>query len=196
MVIKYTNNNEDMKQKAYFNTVNSREYDYETGHLVRLYRIFAILLAGWGLIQIVMYYTGDRSNVEKMYRAFTFPFMGLMMYLFAVAAPAAKRFFTKLSINRKYGKNTAEYPETVITIDSKNISCTSGNLKETHKLTEEMDVYETKDCYLIDLKKNQIVLPKRALNEESMAEFEHLFKLKSRMEKAEEKLKEKKKEKK
>ena len=196
MVIKYTNNNEDMKQKAYFNTVNSPEYDYETGHLVRLYRIFAILLAGWGLIQIVMYYTGDRSNVEKMYRAFTFPFMGLMMYLFAVAAPAAKRFFTKLSINRKYGKNTAEYPETVITIDSKNISCTSGNLKETHKLTEEMDVYETKDCYLIDLKKNQIVLPKRALNEESMAEFEHLFKLKSRMEKAEEKLKEKKKEKK
>ena len=196
MVIKYTNNNEDMKQKAYFNTVNSPEYDYETGHLVRLYRIFAILLAGWGLIQIVMYYTGDRSDVEKMYRAFTFPFMGLIMYLFALGAPAAKKFFTRLSINRKYGKNTAQYPETVITIDSKNLTCTSGNLKETHKLTEEMDVYETRDCYLIDLKKNQVVLPKRALNEESMAEFEHLFKLKSRLAKAEEKLKEKKKEKK
>ena len=196
MVIKYTNNNEDMKQKAYFNTVNSPEYDYETGHLVRLYRIFAILLIGWGLIQIVMYYTGDRNDVEKMYRAFTFPCMGLVMYLFAVAAPAAKRFFTKLSVNRKYNRNVAEYPETVITIDSKNLTCTSGNLKESHKLTEEMDVYETKDCYLIDLKKNQIVLPKRALNEESMAELEHMFKLKSRLAKAEEKLKEKKKEKK
>ena len=196
MVIKYTNNNEDMKQKAYFNTVNSPEYDYETGHLVRLYRIFAILLIGWGAIQIVMYFTGGQQDVEKMYRAFTFPFMGLVMYLFAVAAPAAKRFFTKLSVNRKYNRNVAEYPETVITIDSKNLTCTSGNLKETHKLTEEMDVYETKDCYLIDLKKNQVVLPKRALNEESMAEFEHLFKLKSRLAKAEEKLKEKKKEKK
>ena len=196
MVIKYTNNNEDMKQKAYFNTVNSPQYDYETNHLVRLYRIFAILLAGWGIIQIVMYFTGGQEDVEKMYRAFTFPFMGLIMYLFAIAAPKAKRFFTRLSINRKYNRNVAEYPETVITIDSKNITCTSGNLKEVHKLTEEMDVYETKDCYLIDLKKNQIVLPKRALNEETMDEFEHRFKLKSRLAKAEEKLAREKKEKK
>ena len=116
--------------------------------------------------------------------------------MFAIAAPKAKRFFTRLSINRKYNRNVAEYPETVITIDSKNITCTSGNLKEVHKLTEEMDVYETKDCYLIDLKKNQIVLPKRALNEETMDEFEHRFKLKSRLAKAEEKLAREKKEKK
>ena len=115
-----------------------------------------------------------------------------MMYLFSLGTVSVKKFFLKRSVNKKYRNNNAVYPETTITVDSKNITCVSGKEKEVHKLTEEMDVYETQDCYLIDLKKNQIVLPKRVLDEETFEEFDRHFKIRNRLAKTAEKMKEKK----
>lgn len=192
MEIRYINNNEDMKQKAYFNTVNSESFREENRNLKNIYRFMAIALRAFGALMVVMYFTNNRNDPNQLARAFTMPFAGIMMYLFSLGTVPVKKFFLKRSVNKKYRNNNAVYPETVITVDSKNITCVSGREKEVHKLTEEMDVFETEDCYLIDLKKNQIVLPKRVLDEETFNEFDRHFKIRNRMAKTAEKMKEKK----
>ena len=191
MEIRYVNNNEDMKEKAFFNTIHSESFKEENKNLKNIYRFMAIALAAFGLLMIVMYYVNNSTNTETLYRAFTMPFCGLMMYLFSLGAVPVKKFFLKRSVNKKYRNNNATYPETVITVDSKNITCVSGKEKEVHRLTEEMDVYETEGCYLIDLKKNQIVLPKRVLDEETFEEFDRHFKIRNRLARTAEKQKEK-----
>ena len=192
MEIRYINNNEDMKQKAYFNTVNSESFKEENKNLKNIYRFMAIALRAFGVLMIVMYYANNSTDQNQLARAFTMPFAGLMMYLFSLGTVSVKKFFLKRSVNKKYRNNNAVYPETTITVDSKNITCVSGKEKEVHKLTEEMDVYETQDCYLNDLKKNQIVLPKRVLDEETFEEFDRHFKIRNRLAKTAEKMKEKK----
>lgn len=180
MEIRYVNNNEDMKQQAMVRELSSAEYNDDNARLVRLYQIMAILLGLWGIIQFVIYLS-NKENTVNLSRSFSFIFMGIMMLLFAYAAPKVKKFFLKRRINKEYSDASRQYPENILTVDSKNITWQQGKEKISHKLTEEMNVQETEGCYLIDLKKKQIALPKRVFSESEFAEFDKLFKISGRL---------------
>ncbi|MBQ3385200.1 MAG: YcxB family protein [Erysipelotrichaceae bacterium] len=180
MEIRYVNNNEDMKQQAMLSELNSVEYNEDNARLVRMYHIMAILLALWGLIQIVIYLT-NRDNTQSLPRGISFIFMALFMMGFAWAAPKVKKFFLKRRINKEYSDVSRQYPENILTVDSKNIIWQQGKEKISHKLTEELGVQETENCYLIDLKKKQIAVPKRVFSDAQFAEFDRLFKITGRL---------------
>ena len=180
MEIRYVNNNEDMKQQALLKELASDEYNDDNIRLVRMYQIMAVLMGLWGVIQLVIYLT-NREKTESLSRSFSFIFMGIMMLGFAFAAPKFKKFFLKRRINKEYSDVNRQYPENVLTVDSRNITWQQGKEKITHKLTEEMGLQETENCYLIDLKKREIAVPKRVFSEAQFAEFDKLFKITGRL---------------
>ena len=67
MEIRYINNNEDMKQKAYFNTVNSESFREENRNLKNIYRFMAIALRAFGALMVVMYFTNNRNDPKAKF---------------------------------------------------------------------------------------------------------------------------------
>ena len=186
MVLKYTNNNEEMRQAEEFFQLNSADFKDEIRRLVKMYRWMSILIAAWGILQIVLRFAkGDM--VRAVQRGFTFAMMAGLMLLFCVFAPKVRTWFARRSINKKYRKKEEDYEEVVITADSKNMTVTQGKEKLNFRLTEEMDVYETVSCYLLVTKKRDIILPKRIFTKEQFAEFDKLVKINGRLKKTEEK---------
>ncbi len=180
MEIRYVNNNEDMKQQAMLRELTSTEYNDDNRRLVRMYQIMSGLLALWGLIQIIIY-LNNKENPASLSRGISFIFMAIFMLGFAWAAPKVKKFFLKRRINKEYSDVNRQYPENILTVDSKNIIWQQGKEKISHKLTEELGVQETENCYLIDLKKKQIAVPKRVFSDAQFAEFDRLFKITGRL---------------
>ena len=180
MEIRYVNNNEDMKQQAMLRELASEEYNDDNRRLVRMYQIMSGLLALWGLIQIIIY-LNNKENAASLSRGISFIFMAIFMLGFAWAAPKVKKFVLKRRISREFSDVNRQYPENVLTVDSKNITWQQGKEKISHKLTEELGVQETENCYLIDLKKKQIAVPKRIFSDAQFAEFDKLFKITGRL---------------
>ena len=182
MEINYTNTESELIEFATYVRLNSSDFRRELKVTRNTYLIMAAVVGLWGLFNLYLYFTS--KDPSRLSSALSMGFVGLITIGFIFLARKLQTHFTKRAVRKEIEKNEGRAHPMEVRIDAKNLSWNSESGKGSCRLTEEISVAETEQCYFLQTRKHALIIPKRAL-EDKEEQFRKMMNVEARMGKPE-----------
>lgn len=164
MVIKYTNSKEDYLEYHMFLYSFSGQKKQDVKQTRIMYFIFAGLLGLFAVFSFIAYFRDKVNNINSLSTGLSYVFVCIITVGFAFLAGAFRTTIEKVAYKRVQKKSNKVIKETVVTIDDKGITY-SGEVEGFVKATEKKQLKETKNLYIIVMRKNSLAIPKEKIED-------------------------------
>jgi len=172
MIIKYTNNEQDVLAEYLFLIRRTDEHKKDIKSMRIMYYVLAGAMGAIGIYNLMIFFGDTTNNIASLSTAISQFIVALLTLGFSFLAPGIRNITDKITLKNKIKKEKRTFKENTLDITSNQIKY-SGDKEGIIKGTEQKLVHEDKKYLYIVARKAVLTIPKEKI--ENLDELKNII---------------------